>query len=368
MKQEAYNILKSAIEEHREVLLSGKQPCLGLLRDYGGREHPEVNLLADAVEDNIPDRLLRSQPVTQQIIDGLAGDFASKRLYDSQAAKFVVSSWADALGLLTLEPSILTNSRPSAEPDPESSTNEPTQPVERNWHYQNGTNTIGPLPESQLKTLCMSGRLRADSLVWSEGMSEWDKASTYFVVPPLIPTANDITKTDALGSAAPPPPLRTQARPWTRFFARYIDILLFSIIFGITLGIVTPGLLEVHGSIIGILLILAFVFAEPLMFSIWGTTPGKWLLMIQVRNLDGTRMTYSKALERAFNVWIKGLGLGIPIVTLFTELNSYNTLKKTGVTSWDKDRFSVTHGNIAGWKIAVVVILILIFIVLVETP
>lgn len=146
MKQEAYNILKSAIGEHRELLLSGKQPCLGLLRDYGGRDHPEVNLLADAVEDNIPDRLMRSQPVTQQIIDALAEDFASKRLYDSQTAKFVVSSWADALGLLTLEPSILTNSRPSAEPDPESSANEPAQAVERSWHYQDGTNTIGPLP------------------------------------------------------------------------------------------------------------------------------------------------------------------------------------------------------------------------------
>ena len=363
MKQEAYNILKSAIGEHRELLLSGKQPCLGLLRDYGGREHPEVNLLADAVEDNIPDRLLRSQPVTQQIIDGLAGDFASKRLYDSQAAKFVVSSWADALGLLTLEPSILTNSRPSAEPDPESSANEPTQAVDRSWHYQDGTNTIGPLPESQLKALCMSGRLQIDSLVWSEGMSEWDKASTYFVVPPLIPTANETTKTDELGTTGATPLLQ-QGRPWTRFFARCIDIILFGISVGIVLGIFAPSLLEINDAIFGILLTLGFVFVEPLMFANWGTTPGKWLLMIQVRNLDGTGMTYSKALERAFNVWIKGLGAGIPIVTLFTELHSFNTLKKQGVTSWDKDRFSVTHGKIAVWKIAVVVIIILIVIVL----
>lgn len=187
MKQQAYEILKTAIVEHREQLLSGRQMCLGLLRDYGGREHPEVNLFADAVEENIPDRLLRSQPVTQQIIDSLAGDFASNRLYDGQAAKFVVSSWADALGLLTLEPPILTNSRPFAGPDPESSANKPAQAVERSWHYQDGTNTIGPLPESQLMALCMSGRLQADSLIWSEGMSEWDKASTYFVIPATLP-------------------------------------------------------------------------------------------------------------------------------------------------------------------------------------
>jgi uncharacterized RDD family membrane protein YckC len=363
MKQEAYDILKSAIEEHRELLLSGKQPCLGLLRDYGGREHPEVNLLADAVEDNIPDRLLRSQPVTQQIIDGLAGDFASKRLYDSQAAKFVVSSWADALGLLTLEPSILTNSRPSAEPDPESSTNERTQPVERSWHYQEGANTIGPLPESQLKALCKSGRLHSNSQVWSEGMDEWAEASTYFVVPQLIPTANETPKTDELVTAGVSPLLQ-QGRPWPRFFARCIDIMLFAILIGIILGIFSPGLLEINDTILGILLTLAFVFAEPLMFSTWGTTPGKWLLTIKVRNLDGTRMTYSKALDRSLLVWIKGLGLGIPIVTLFTQLYSYNTLKKKGVASWDKDRFYVTHGKISEWKIAIVVIIILIMIVL----
>jgi hypothetical protein len=235
MKQEAYNILKSAIGEHRELLLSGKQPCLGLLRDYGGREHPEVTLLADAVEDNIPDRLLRRQPVTQQIIDGLAGDFASKRLYDSQAAKFVVSSWADSLGLITLEPSILTNSRPSAEPDPESSTNGPTQPVERSWHYQDGTNTIGPLPESQLKALCKSGRLHANSQVWSEGMDEWGEASRYFVVPPLIPTATETTKKDELGTAGATRFLQ-QGRPWPRFFEKCINAILFGISVLIALG------------------------------------------------------------------------------------------------------------------------------------
>lgn len=363
MKQEAYNILKIAIVEHREVLLSGKQPCLGLLSDYGGRGHPEVNLLADAVEDNIPDRLLRSQPVTQQIIDGLANDFASRRLYDRQAAKFVVSIWADALGLHTLEPSLLGDSRPSTEPTPELSLFEPITPVERSWHYQDRANTIGPLPESQLQALCKSGKLQADTQVWTEGMNTWCNASTYFSFPVSL-SINKDTFQQLEQVTVDKSSLSQQGRPWLRFFARCIDVLIFSFVFGIVCSITIPELFEVNQGLLGVIITFAFVFAEPLLFSMWGTTPGKWLLMIEVRNLDGTNMTYSQAFERAFHVWIRGLGLGIPIVTLFTELNSYNKLKNEGVTSWDKDKFSVTYGKIAEWKIVVVVVLLIILLAL----
>jgi len=123
VKQEAHEILKRALAQHREQLLSGKHACLGILWDYGGREHLEVNLLADAVEEHIPDRLLHSQPVTGDIIGHLAESFAAKRLYDSNAAKFAVASWADALGLFQLDPSFFTQSAirpaPGSPPIPE---------------------------------------------------------------------------------------------------------------------------------------------------------------------------------------------------------------------------------------------------------
>jgi len=124
MKQEAHEILKRAIAQHREQLLSGKQPCLGILWDYGGREHPEVNLMADAVEERIPDQLLRSKSVTRNLIKRLAESFAAKRFYDLNASKFIVASWADALGLFQLDPSFFTPSAtrqvPGAPPVPES--------------------------------------------------------------------------------------------------------------------------------------------------------------------------------------------------------------------------------------------------------
>lgn len=116
MKEDAYKILKTAIEEHREQLLVSRQTCLGILRDFGGREHPEVNLLADAVEEDIPDRLLRSQPITQDIIDSLAGSFAATKFLDAQASKFAVSSWADALGVFDFTLGIAAYSSAPVEP------------------------------------------------------------------------------------------------------------------------------------------------------------------------------------------------------------------------------------------------------------
>jgi uncharacterized membrane protein YhaH (DUF805 family) len=191
MKQEAYSILKSSVEEHLELLLSGKQPCLGLLRDYGGREHPEVNLLADAVEDNIPDRLLRSQPVTQQIIDDLAEDFASKRLYDSQTAKFVVSSWADALGLYDLQPEVFTCESKPVENDSAHAT--VSQGSERMWYYLEGTSSVGPVSEPVIADLALNGQVRSETLVWSEGMTDWDSALKYF--PQFSPAPREVQQT-----------------------------------------------------------------------------------------------------------------------------------------------------------------------------
>jgi ssDNA-binding Zn-finger/Zn-ribbon topoisomerase 1 len=111
MKEDAYKILKTAIEEHREQLLVSRQTCLGILRDYGGKDHPEVELIADAVGEKIPLQLLRSKPVTQEIICKLANSFSSRKLYDNEAANFVVGIWADALGLFDFTSGIVSNSR-----------------------------------------------------------------------------------------------------------------------------------------------------------------------------------------------------------------------------------------------------------------
>ena len=107
MKQEAHEILKKCLANHRAIVLSGKSACIGVMKDYGGREHPETSLLAEALEEQIPDRLQQSQPITAEIITSLASQFAAKKFYTQDMANFAVQSWADAFGLWTLDSSLL---------------------------------------------------------------------------------------------------------------------------------------------------------------------------------------------------------------------------------------------------------------------
>src|ERR1700756_3220571 len=47
----------------------------------------------------------------------------------------------------------------------------------RNWFYADRGQQQGPFPEAQLRDLVARGVIRADTLVWTEGMSGWQKAA-----------------------------------------------------------------------------------------------------------------------------------------------------------------------------------------------
>lgn len=52
----------------------------------------------------------------------------------------------------------------------------PPTPHEHEWFYGRGGETVGPVPEADLKRLLDSGALTADTPVWSPGMQGWTRA------------------------------------------------------------------------------------------------------------------------------------------------------------------------------------------------
>jgi GYF domain 2 len=64
---------------------------------------------------------------------------------------------------------------------------------ERTWFYASQGQQQGPYPETQLRELSAKGIVTPDTLVWSEGMANWQRAADIpglfsgGVVPPLIP-------------------------------------------------------------------------------------------------------------------------------------------------------------------------------------
>jgi uncharacterized protein DUF4339 len=69
----------------------------------------------------------------------------------------------------------------------------------RSWFYASSGQQQGPYPEAQLRDLITRGMVGADTLVWTEGMSGWQRAGD---IPGLVP-----------GGSGPPPVLRPGGPP-----------------------------------------------------------------------------------------------------------------------------------------------------------
>ncbi len=90
--------------------------------------------------------------------------------------------------------------------------------------------------------------------------------------------------------------------------------------------------------------LLAFISAitlESLFFSTFGTTPGKWLLGISVREADGRKLSRIHALKRAF----------LATFGVFMWFQVRRDLKKKGATMWDRQGgYVVTYSPISAGR------------------
>lgn len=149
------------------------------------------------------------------------------------------------------------------------------------------------------------------------------------------------------------------ARPWMRFFARNIDLALFSILGYLAIAFIYPKLLgkDEVGKILIVPFAFAWVFVEAWLLSKYGTTPGKFLLNTKINLASGAIINYDKALSRSIKAWWRGLGAGLPLISSITCFISYNRLKRKGITTWDmEDGFIVTHGRVGNVQGALAII------------
>lgn len=145
-------------------------------------------------------------------------------------------------------------------------------------------------------------------------------------------------------------------RPWIRFWARYIDITLFAIIIGFFSGLFYPFNLIVPAVPAAMIILFVWLFVETTLLSTLGTTPGKWLLGIELKNTNKKKPNFHQALKRSFWVWLKGLGVGLPFINIFALGFSYYQLRKTKITVWDRDgHFIVSYKKIGIIKVVLVI-------------
>ncbi|MCJ7615369.1 MAG: tetratricopeptide repeat protein [Desulfobacterales bacterium] len=153
----------------------------------------------------------------------------------------------------------------------------------------------------------------------------------------------------------------SQIRPWVRCLARSIDYLLFGF-FLISINVNrTLSKFDIPIIIFPALLIFIWIFVEAGFLSIFGTTPGKWLLRTRVVNIFQHKPDFLSALRRSLSVWCNGMGVGIPFITPITMVISYYKLRRERHAVWDLDGgFFVKHSKIS---ISMALLAVLFFII-----
>ena len=88
------------------------------------------------------------------------------------------------------------------------------------------------------------------------------------------------------------------------------------------------------GIFSGMVILFLWIFVESSLLSLFGTTPGKSLFKTRLRLTTNDSIPFSIALARSFKVWWRGLGAGIPVVSLITLSHADNDLTHNSITSW----------------------------------
>ena len=217
------------------------------------------------------------------------------------------------------------------------------------WFYANAGQQVGPISDADFERLTREGVIQPATLVWREGMAQWEPLANVRVAsPPALPVDAPIaapgqvlcaecrrlvpaTDTMQVGNAticAACKPIYVQklregavtftpqvtalryAGFWIRFGAKFIDGLIMmivtlplSFIFPVQF-VFNPGsmpdigkMLAQQGIVASLNMVIAMLYTW-LLVGRYSATPGKMLLGIRIVTREGQRVTYLRAFAR----------------------------------------------------------------------
>ncbi|HEV2517970.1 MAG TPA: RDD family protein [Devosia sp.] len=253
-----------------------------------------------------------------------------------------------------------------------------------NWYYSTGADPVGPHSEDDIANLLHSGKLNAKTLVWRKGFADWtalaDTGEFAALLdappPPPVPSARPQAtgrdtgdhpgdellvddridaprEADRLVGDDEPEPAFTLAPaaaapalagPWTRYFARSIDISIIATVLltglFLLLPLVSPQLYyQLYFVDIRALVFLAVpvaLFINAIIITLCGNSLGKAIFGIRAEPIAGRpRFGFGSNLLREFRVWAQGLALGIPLLNFFTMIPAYRAVLRGAPAPYD---------------------------------
>jgi len=230
-----------------------------------------------------------------------------------------------------------------------------------NWYYVEAGNQAGPVTGEELQRLVNIGTIQPNTLVWREGMSNWQPyriagpgtdqspPSSYAVSEPgagglMCAECGGFFSQDSViqygnswicanckpafmqklreGAALPGEAAHVRFGGfWIRVAAKFIDGLILMVVLGIPIGILffrymgasTGGTGDVEMAavamqvLIQVLAVGAAVTFNTFFLGRYGATPGKMACGLKVVMPDGSRLTYMRAFGRAWAEQLSGM-------------------------------------------------------------
>ncbi|HEY4199931.1 MAG TPA: DUF4339 domain-containing protein [Devosiaceae bacterium] len=269
------------------------------------------------------------------------------------------------------------------------------------WYYAVGPDRKGPLSGEEIEELVRSENISRDTLLWREGMLGWTAAREVAEfgkvlngLPPPLPAGATGTAAAVLERAAttetppplppggvtdefqPAPPIAYEtlelARPWDRYFARMFDILVLGSLLGggllAALIFLNPSglvaLANTNDTAATVATLPVILIVNAMVAAVFGNTMGRALFGIRVYLLKGVgQPTFWQHLGREMQVWIRGLGLGIPIITIVTMIVGYRKVASGRPAGYDLGYNTVRQKPIGAGRRALGIVATLALIV-----
>ena len=239
------------------------------------------------------------------------------------------------------------------------------------WFYARGEERVGPVEDAAFGELVRSGTVTPETLVWKEGMADWQPwgaVSGGAPAPSASPAVAAPASMDAVGAGMQPCVECGQAFPandmvayessfvcanckdiffqrvregggvpgslnyagfWVRLGARMVDGFIMNIVnygVGFLVGLVAESasagadpesaelVVAITALIAGFMGLLIPMFYEIYFLGKYGATPGKMASGIKVVRSDGSPLTYGRATGRFFGLWLSYLTLLIGFI------------------------------------------------------
>jgi len=214
------------------------------------------------------------------------------------------------------------------------------------WYIGRNDKRTGPFTPDQLRQMAASGRVQPTDLVWKQGMTQWAAASTIkglfsipgVATPPAVgPRGGTDLEFDSPGS----PSAGGQGFQYADYMQRVAAFLLDCLFVGLMTCIPSAAIVGVCiaigsstkdpdtvNGIVGLgnccsqllAILIGVSYYVLLETSAKQATWGKQILGIKVTDLQGNRITASRATGRYFAKFLSGCTLGVGfLMPLFTE-------------------------------------------------